>query len=147
MRPSVRANISRAYDRCVQQRREKENAMRDTETWNCTTSTDSLILHPISSTAQNESKTLIGRKTDTTECAAKCEVHNSRYETEHSCKRVRNRAFVQRSLLCSDYYLPNVKPRELQISVCASPPKFNPVSLSWRAAAALVWMRQHEQKG
>ena len=44
-------------------------------------------LHQISSTAQNESETLIGHWTDTTECAAKCEVHNSRYETKHFCAK------------------------------------------------------------
>jgi len=87
--PACAAQRSRKY--IAEQRRnacerDKKSicSSREKETWNRTTNIHRFTLLPISSTAQSE--TLLGQRTDTTECVAKCEVHNSRYETEHSCK-------------------------------------------------------------
>jgi hypothetical protein len=116
----------------------KEMQCGEKETWNRITFTDSLY-------TQFPSKLSLG--TGLIQQHAPPNVKFTIQVTKpRICAKVRNRAFVQRSLLCSEDYLPRVKAQALQVCVCASPPKFNPESLSWRAAAALVWMRNHEQQ-
>jgi hypothetical protein len=136
--PACAAQRSRKYiaerrrNACESDKKSKCSS-REKETWNRTTSTDSLY-----SQFPAQRKVKLSSGTGLIQQNASPNVKFTIQGTQPSIRAALPPVLLRLSAPC--------KGPMIQISVCASPPKFNPVSLSWRAAAALVWMRQHKQQ-